>query len=54
MHYLFHDAETGEFFFVEADSKSEARKIALEIFERPKLYAVMSVDESEWYPYDVY
>lgn len=54
MHYLFQDMETGEYFFVEADSKTEARKIALEFFKEPKLYAIMSVDESEWYSYDVY
>lgn len=54
MYYLFHDMETGEFFFVEADSVPEAREIALENFERPKLCNIMSADESEWYPYDVY
>lgn len=54
MHYLFHDMETGEFFFVAADSVSEAREIALENFERPKLCNIMSADESEWYSYDVY
>lgn len=54
MYYLFVDDESGENFFVEADSKEEAREIALENFERPKLCNIMSADESEWYPYDVY
>ena len=54
MYYLFVDNDSGENFFVEADSKKEAREIALENFDAPVLIDVMTAEQSEWYPYDVY
>lgn len=54
MYYLFVDDESGKNFFVEADSKKEAREIAEEYFDAPDLVDVMTAEQSEWYPYDVY
>lgn len=54
MYYLFVDDESGEEFFVEADSQDEARETAKEYFEAPRLIGTMTEEESEWYPYDVY
>ena len=54
MCYLFIDDESGEEFFVEAESQDEATETAFEYFEEPRLVDVMTEEESEWYPYDVY
>lgn len=54
MYYLFVDNESSENFFVEAESKDEAREIANDYFDRPRLVDVMTAEQSEWYPYDVY
>lgn len=54
MCYLFVDDESGENFFVEAESRFEARETAKEYFKAPRLIEAMTEEESEWYPYDVY
>jgi hypothetical protein len=54
MYYLFNDEETGEDFFVNANDKLQAILFAERLFESPKLVTVMTEEESEWYPYDVY
>lgn len=46
--------KAGENFFVEAESKEEARKIAEEYFGEPRLIDIMTTEQSEWYPCDVY
>ena len=54
MYYLFNDAETGEDFFVVADNKKDAKGIAMSYFDKPHLIEIMTEEESEYYPYDVY
>lgn len=54
MYYLFNDAETGEEFFVVAESKKDAKGIAMSYFDKPHLVEIMTEEESEYYPYDVY
>lgn len=53
-YYLFEDEFTCEEFFVQAETEEEARLIANFNFEEPILIDVLTEDESEWYPYDVY
>ena len=54
MFYLFNDYESGEEFFVMADSREEAKGIANTFFEEPQLVDIMTEEQSERYPYDVY
>lgn len=55
-HYMFMDYETGEEFFVEAESKIEAKE-KLKYWFNPytcKYRGEFTPEESEYYPYDVY
>lgn len=53
-YYLFNDNETGEDFFVNTNTKDEAIRIANIYFPEPLLIDILTEEESEWYPYDVY
>jgi len=53
-YYLFNDNETGEDFFVNTDTKDAAVRTANFYFSEPILIDVLTEEESEWYPYDVY
>ena len=52
--YLFYDNETGEEFFVECDTEEEAIEVANKNFNSPKLKAIMTPKEAEWFGYDTY
>ena len=57
-HYLFEDGDSGERFFVEASTMTEAVDIidSGTDFDSEDCDFVekMAPEESEWYPYDVY
>ena len=52
--YLFEDAETGEEFFVECETKEEAIATARTYFERPFLRGIFSTEDAEILGYDTY
>lgn len=59
--FMFHDAETGETFFVEVRNNfcyeeclAEAKKIAKENFEAPCLVDIFSQEEADFLGYDTY
>ncbi len=54
MNYLFVDNETGERFFVQADSFKEAEEIAYENFDDPEYIDEFTDAEAEWFGYDTY
>ena len=54
MNYLFVDNETGEWFFVYADSFKKALEIAYENFDDPEYIYEFTDAEAEWYGYDTY
>ena len=54
MTYEFNDQSTGEDFFVEANTKEEAMKIAKQYFKKPKCYGTVTEEEAEMMGYDTY
>ena len=52
--YLFSDNETGEKFFVQADTLKEAEAIAYDNFEDPEYIDKFTDEEAEWFGYDTY
>lgn len=52
--YLFQDEETGEKFFVQADSLKEAEEIAFDNFDEPVYIDHFTDEEAEWFGYDTY
>lgn len=52
--YLFYDAETGEEFFVECETKEEAITTARTYFERPFLNGIFSPEDADILGYDTY
>lgn len=50
----FTDIETGEDFFVEADTKEEAIAKAKQYFDTPKCYGAVTDFEAEMLGYDTY
>lgn len=54
MTWEFSDRESGEYFFVEANTKEEAMKIAKRYFEKPKCYGTVTDFEAEMLGYDTY
>ena len=52
--YLFYDAETGEEFFVECETKEEAITTAKTYFERPFLRGIFSPEDADILGYDTY
>lgn len=52
--YKFTDDETGEEFFVQTDTLTEANEIAHEYFERPFYDGKYTDIEAEWYGLDTY
>ena len=54
MNYLFVDIETGERFFVQANSFKEAEEIAYDNFDDPEYIDEFTDAEAEWFGYDTY
>lgn len=54
MNYLFVDNETGERFFVQANSFKEAEEIAYDNFDDPEYIDEFTDAEAEWFGYDTY
>lgn len=52
--FLFHDAETGEYFFVREENLWDANTIAHQYFKRPFSIDDMDDAEAEMYGYDTY
>lgn len=52
--WSFDDKETGEDFFVEAETKEEAMAIAKKYFEKPKCYGTVPEFYAEAMGYDTY
>ena len=52
--WIFDDKETGEEFFVEAEVREEAMKIAKEYFDNPQCYGTIPDYIAEAMGYDTY
>ena len=54
MNYLYYDDQTGEHFYVDADNRDSADRIAYFYFEEPEFICIDSDTVAEMAGYDTY